>query len=193
VLNQEILSILKFIKNENAQAFFNPKQFNALMKDLTNNNRDYNAIIRWLGISISEFDAFSKIESDYKNKQDFARHTIVSGLVSEGASEDTAKDVAEYWAALVGFSFELPISIEWCSTCGKKVLYNCDNKMIVCTNFGGCKNCGMVLDSTNGKLISGEECPMCKSKRDYLNSGKWYCKNENCADFNKIDYRFFQV
>lgn len=107
MLNQELLGILRKIKAENAHMFSNPKQLVSMLKDLTENNHEYNAIIRWIKISLSDFDAFNKIESDFNNKLDFARHTLLNRLIDEGASIKIAEEVIGYLAVLAGFSEEL--------------------------------------------------------------------------------------
>jgi hypothetical protein len=106
MLNQEIIKILKLIKDENPQMFLNPKQIVSMLKDLTKNNTSYNAVIRWLGISLSDYNAFTMIENDYKNNHDFSRHMIIKNLINEGVSEELAKEVVGYWAVLVGFTVE---------------------------------------------------------------------------------------
>jgi hypothetical protein len=103
MLNQEILSILRDIYSKDEQVFTNPKKFAAVLKDLTKNDCNYTATIRWLVISLSDFNAFSLIENDFKNRQDFARHKLINSLVREGAAQAVAEEVIGYWAVLAGF------------------------------------------------------------------------------------------
>ena len=83
-----------------------------------------------------------------------------------------------------------------CPTCKKyntiysQKIHNGKQDMLVCLNYGECKNSGFVIDFITGEIISGEICHLCGSKRSYLNSGKWYCYNEKCTGYNKIDKRF---
>jgi len=102
MLNQEMLGILKKIRDENVHTFSNPKQLISILKDLTENNTEYNAIIRWIGISLSDFDAFNKISDDFNTNLNLAKSTLVSRLIDEGASTNIAEEVIGYWAALAG-------------------------------------------------------------------------------------------
>jgi len=109
-LNKELLEKLKSIQENNAQVFKNPKQFAAMLKDLTMNEREHSAMVRWLEIALSELDALSRLEADFKSNQDFSRHILVNNLINEGASEDVATKVIGYWAVLAGFEQESPQS-----------------------------------------------------------------------------------
>ena len=99
----EILKILQNIKKTNEQILPHPKRLVAMLKDLTSNNPEYTAIVRWIGISLLEFDALTKLEMDIKNKQDFARRNLLSAMINEGASEAIANEVVSLLAMLAGF------------------------------------------------------------------------------------------
>jgi len=101
MFNHEILDMLRTIHQTNELAFSDSKQTIAMLKDLCMNNQKCNAIVRWLGISLSDFDAFHKMENDFKNNCEFARRSLVNDLIGEGASVDIANDVAECWEILV--------------------------------------------------------------------------------------------
>jgi len=107
MLNHEILNILQVLNEKHVSVFDDSRQFTAMMKDLTKNDREHSAIIRWLGIALSELDAFSKLKNDFNNNHDFARYSIASGLIAEGASEETAKSVVGYLAVLAGFELDV--------------------------------------------------------------------------------------
>jgi len=102
--NQVLLEILRKIQADTPQAFSDPKQVASILKESTNNDAQYNAVIRWIEISLADFDAFARIKDDYQKNHDFARTRIYDSLISEGVSADIAKEVIGYWAALAGFA-----------------------------------------------------------------------------------------
>jgi len=110
MLNQAILEILKRIQADTPQAFSSPRQVTAFLKDLTENNSQYNAVIRWLEISLADFDAYACIKGDYlesaSKNYDVADSRIYNDLINEGASPDIAKEIVGYWAVVAGFTEE---------------------------------------------------------------------------------------
>jgi len=107
-LDEDLLNILKSLQGRDEHVFDNPNKFVAMMKDLTKNNNEHKALIRWLGIALSEFNVLCTLKDDIKNNHTFARHRLIDGLISEGASKDIADKVIGYWAELAGFELEAP-------------------------------------------------------------------------------------
>jgi hypothetical protein len=105
-----ITNALTTIKNNNPQAFTDPRTFKSMMNDLLKNDSEYRAIIRWLDISLTELDAYELLKRDYENNEAFMFHNLVESLIKvEGAPESVARDVIGYWAVLAGFK-DIPIS-----------------------------------------------------------------------------------
>lgn len=176
MLNHEILNILKIMQEKNAQIFSNPKQTIAMLKDLTENNSEYNAVIRWLGISLSDFNAFSKLENDFKNKQDFARYSLVDGLVREGASEEIAREVIGYWAALAGFELESEDNSIF------TIIFNHDtNRFFAREEDSGQEYSISELEKLANKNDPSAQCAM----------GDYYNTEHNHADF-KIAFEWYE-
>ncbi|MCL2356566.1 MAG: hypothetical protein FWC70_05320 [Defluviitaleaceae bacterium] len=112
MLNQTILEILKKIQADNPQIFLNSGRVAAFLKDLTANDSQYNAVIRWIEISLADFDAYARIKDDYLKNHDFARPGIYESLLNEGASPEIAKEVIGYWSELAGFAPESVAGVE---------------------------------------------------------------------------------